>query len=87
MNIYIYLWITFLILRALHIGYQKYQIQRKAGMLQVTLHNKATKNTTQTRISIKHTLAAGLATFINPGFLLVESIKFLPVAALYYFIS
>jgi hypothetical protein len=87
MNIYIYLWLTFLALRALHIGYQKYQIQRKAGMLQVSLHDKATKNTTQSSVAVKHTLAAGLATFINPGFLLIESIKFLPVAAIYYLIS
>ena len=87
MTSYFILWVTFLILRSIHVGYILYKRERKAGMLEVGIVEKAVNNKTQTGVAIKHTLAAAIATLLNPSFILIETVKFLPIALIYWLIS
>ena len=89
MQKYFYFWIFFMVISAILHGYKHYKENRDVG------YNKVHFEKTGQRITfhggfgetISCTLAASLGLIFSPGFLAIETVKFIPAAIVLYFIS
>ena len=89
MQKYFYFWIFFMVISAILHGYGCYKENKNAG------YNKIHFEKTGQKIifhggfgeTISCTLAASLGLIFSPGFLAIETVKFIPAVVVLYFIS
>ena len=86
---YFYFWIFFILFSAFRHGYINYKENRDAGYHKIHFEKtgKIIKFHGGLKETISCTIAAALGLIFSPGFLAIETIKFIPAAIVLYLIS
>lgn len=89
MSKYIYFWVVFVIVRAIHEGYKNYKENAKAGYNIVYFENTGQKIEFNGSVgeTVSCTLVASLGLIVSPIFLLFTTLFYLPAAFVLYVIS